>query len=138
MRALTAAVDEFSMPAGKRPIDLRQRPKTSTKKSTKAAPTPKRAAARRTHAKRLEKAQEAEKVAETTFEFSTTKGPGPVKISKPTYDLISSSPNPNSGDLSRTEIFLETDCHFLSFCKSDKDISGPRPCIRINRAEDTG
>ncbi len=72
VRALTSPVDEFSMPAGKRSIDLRQRPKTSTKKSTKAAPTPKRAAARRTHAKRLEKAQEAEKVAETTFEFSTT------------------------------------------------------------------
>ncbi len=72
VRALTSAVDEFSMPAGKRSIDLAQRPKTSTKKSTKAAPTPKRAAARRTRAKRLEAAQEAERVAETTFEFSAT------------------------------------------------------------------
>ena len=72
VRALTSPVDEFSMPAGKRSIDLAERPKTSTKKSTKAAPTPKRAAARRTRAKRLEEAQEAEKVADTTFEFSAT------------------------------------------------------------------
>ncbi len=54
VRALTAPVDEFSMPAGKRAITLGERPKTSTKKSTKAAPTPQKAAARRTRAKRME------------------------------------------------------------------------------------
>ena len=57
VRALTAPVDEFSMPAGKRSINLAERPKTTTKKSTKAAPTPKKAAARRTVAKRIEDAQ---------------------------------------------------------------------------------
>ena len=77
VRALTAPVDEFAMPAGKRSLDLAQRPKPSTKKSTKAAPTPQRAAARRTRAKRTrakrrEAAHEVERVAETTFEFSAT------------------------------------------------------------------
>ena len=72
VRALTAPVDEFSMPAGKRSIDLAERPKTSTKKSTKAAPTPKKAAARRTKAKQIEEAQETDKVAESEFEFSAT------------------------------------------------------------------
>ncbi|MXY80007.1 MAG: hypothetical protein F4Y94_10075 [Chloroflexi bacterium] len=57
VRALTAPVDEFSMPAGKRSINLSQRPKTTTKKSTKAAPTPQKAAARRTVAKRIDEAQ---------------------------------------------------------------------------------
>ena len=57
VRALTAPVDEFSMPAGKRTINLAQRPKTTTKKSTKAAPTPQKAAARRTVAKRIDEAQ---------------------------------------------------------------------------------
>ena len=57
VRALTAPVDEFSMPAGKRSINLAERPKTTTKKSTKAAPTPQKAAARRTVAKRIEEAQ---------------------------------------------------------------------------------
>ena len=60
VRALTAPVDEFSMPAGKRSIDLAERPKASTKKSTKAAPTPQKAAARRTKAKQIEEAQEAD------------------------------------------------------------------------------
>ena len=72
VRALTAPVDEFSMPAGKRSIDLAERPKTSTKKSTKAAPTPQKAAARRTKAKKIEEAQEAGKVAESEFEFTAT------------------------------------------------------------------
>ena len=72
VRALTAPVDEFLTPVGKRSLDLAQRPKPSTKKSTKAAPTPKHAAARRTHAKRLEAAREAERVPEITFEFSAT------------------------------------------------------------------
>ena len=57
VRALTAPVDEFSMPAGKRTINLAQRPKKTTKKSTKAAPTPQKAAARRTVAKRIDEAQ---------------------------------------------------------------------------------
>ena len=57
VRALTAPVDEFSMPAGKRSINLAERPKTTTKKSTKAAPTPQKAAARRTVAKRIDDAQ---------------------------------------------------------------------------------
>ena len=57
VRALTAPVDEFSMPAGKRSINLAERPKTTTKKSTKAAPTPKKAAARRNVAKRIEEEQ---------------------------------------------------------------------------------
>ena len=34
VRALTAPVDEFSMPAGKRSINLAERPKTTTKKSS--------------------------------------------------------------------------------------------------------
>ena len=72
VRALTAPVDEFLTPVGKRSLDLAQRPKPSTKKSTKAAPTPKHAAARRSHAKRLEAAREAERVPEITFEFSAT------------------------------------------------------------------
>ncbi|HJN93111.1 MAG TPA: RNA polymerase sigma factor RpoD [Dehalococcoidia bacterium] len=72
VRALTAPVDEFSMPAGKRSIDLAERPKTSTKKSTKAAPSPQRAAARRTRAKRLEEATEAERVNTASFEFTET------------------------------------------------------------------
>ncbi len=72
VRALTAPVDEFSMPAGKRSIDLAERPKTSTKKSTKAAPTPQKAAARRTKAKKIEEAQEADKIAESEFQFSAT------------------------------------------------------------------
>ena len=59
VRALTAPVDEFSMPAGKRAVDLAERPKSTTKKSTKAAPSPKRAAARRTRAKLLEGVKEA-------------------------------------------------------------------------------
>ena len=57
VRALTAPVDEFSMPAGKRSINLSERPKATTKKSTKAAPTPQKAAARRTVAKRIDEAQ---------------------------------------------------------------------------------
>ena len=57
VRALTAPVDEFSMPAGKRSINLAERPKTTTKKSTKAAPTPQKAAARRNVAKRIEEEQ---------------------------------------------------------------------------------
>ena len=53
VRALTAPVDEFSMPAGKRSVNLAERPKTTTKKSTKAAPSPQKAAARRNVAKQL-------------------------------------------------------------------------------------
>ena len=59
VRALTAPVDEFSMPAGKRAVDLAERPKSTTKKSTKAAPSPKKAAARRTRAKVLEEVKQA-------------------------------------------------------------------------------
>ena len=55
VRALTAPLDEFSMPAGKRTIDPREPPKTTTKKSTKAAPSPAKAAARRTVAKNRER-----------------------------------------------------------------------------------
>ncbi len=58
VRALTAPVDEFSMPAGKRSINLAERPKTTTKKSTKAAPSPQKAAARRNVAKRIAEEQE--------------------------------------------------------------------------------
>ena len=55
VRALTAPLDEFSMPAGKRAIDPSEPPKTTTKKSTKAAPSPAKAAARRTLAKNRER-----------------------------------------------------------------------------------
>ena len=55
VRALTAPLDEFSMPAGRRAIDPSEPPKTTTKKSTKAAPSPAKAAARRTRAKRRER-----------------------------------------------------------------------------------
>jgi RNA polymerase primary sigma factor len=72
VRALTAPVDEFSMPAGKRSINLAERPKTSTKKSTKAAPSPQRAAARRTRAKQKEEAAEAERVSTASFEFTAS------------------------------------------------------------------
>ena len=51
VRALTAPVDEFSMPAGRRTINLAEQPKQTNKKSTKAAPTPKKAAERRNQAK---------------------------------------------------------------------------------------
>ena len=54
VRALTAPVDEFSMPAGRRTINLAEQPKSTTKKSTKAALTPKAAAARRNLAKQHE------------------------------------------------------------------------------------
>ena len=37
VRALTAPVDEFSMPAGRRTVNLAEQPKRTTKKSTKAA-----------------------------------------------------------------------------------------------------
>ena len=67
VRALLSPVDEFSMPAGKRRIDLGERPKLTTKKSTKVAPTPARAAARRNLAKRLA-LQESEKAAQAAFE----------------------------------------------------------------------
>ena len=74
VRALTAAVDEFSMPAGKPlpRLGAARRPKPSTKKSTTAAPTPQRAAARRTRARRRAAAHAAERVPKTTFEFSAT------------------------------------------------------------------
>ena len=68
VRALTAPVDEFSMPAGRRSINLAERPKTTTKKSTKAAPTPQKAAQRRNHAKQLELLQLQRAVA-ATFEL---------------------------------------------------------------------
>ena len=55
VRALTAPLDEFSMPAGKRTIDPSEPPKTTTKKSTKEAPSPAKAAARRTVAKNRER-----------------------------------------------------------------------------------
>ncbi len=57
VRALTAPVDEFSMPAGRRAINLAEQPKRTTKKSTKAAPTPKKAAERRNQAKMHEERQ---------------------------------------------------------------------------------
>ena len=57
VRALTAPVDEFSMPAGRRTINLAEQPKRTTKKSTKAAPTPKKAAERRNRAKMHEERQ---------------------------------------------------------------------------------
>ena len=57
VRALTAPVDEFSMPAGRRSINLAEQPKRTTKKSTKAAPTPKKAAERRNQAKMHEERQ---------------------------------------------------------------------------------
>ena len=57
VRALTAPVDEFSMPAGRRTINLAEQPKRTTKKSTKAAPTPKKAAERRNQAKMHEERQ---------------------------------------------------------------------------------
>ena len=57
VRALTAPVDEFSMPAGRRSINLAEQPKRTTKKSTKAAPTPKKAAERRNQAKMHEARQ---------------------------------------------------------------------------------
>jgi len=57
VRALTAPVDEFSMPAGRRTINLAEQPKRTTKKSTKAAPTPKKAAQRRNQAKMHEERQ---------------------------------------------------------------------------------
>ena len=57
VRALTAPVDEFSMPAGRRTINLAEQPKRTTKKSTKAAPTPKKAAERRNLAKMHEERQ---------------------------------------------------------------------------------
>ena len=57
VRALTAPVDEFSMPAGRRSVNLAEQPKRTTKKSTKAAPTPKKAAERRTQAKMHEERQ---------------------------------------------------------------------------------
>ena len=57
VRALTAPVDEFSMPAGRRTINLAEQPKRTTKKSTKAAPTPKKAAERRNAAKMHEERQ---------------------------------------------------------------------------------
>ena len=57
VRALTAPVDEFSMPAGRRSINLAEQPKRTTKKSTKAAPTPKKAAERRNKAKMHEEQQ---------------------------------------------------------------------------------
>ena len=69
VRALTAPVDEFSMPAGRRSINLAEQPKTTTKKSTKAAPSPKKAAARRTVAKTLAEQQEVQP-AVAMFEFS--------------------------------------------------------------------
>ena len=56
-RALTAPVDEFSMPVGRRSINLAEQPKRTTRKSTKAAPTPKRAAERRNQAKLHEERQ---------------------------------------------------------------------------------
>ncbi len=68
VRALTAPLDEFSMPTGKRAIDPRQPPKTTTKKSTKRAPTPARAAARRTVAKTRER-QRHEEAALTAFDI---------------------------------------------------------------------
>ena len=43
------------MPAGKRTIDPSEPPKTTTKKSTKEAPSPAKAAARRTVAKNRER-----------------------------------------------------------------------------------
>ena len=58
VRALTAPVDEFSMPAGKRSVNLAERPKTTTKKSTKAAPSPQKAAARRNVAKQFAAGQQ--------------------------------------------------------------------------------
>ena len=57
VRALTAPVDEFSMPAGRRSINLAEEPKRTTKKSTKAALTPKKAAERRNLAKLHEETQ---------------------------------------------------------------------------------
>ena len=57
VRALTAPVDEFSMPAGRRSINLAEEPKRTTKKSTKAALTPKQAAERRNLAKMHEETQ---------------------------------------------------------------------------------
>ena len=57
VRALTAPVDEFSMPAGRRSVNLAEQPKRTTKKSTKAAPTPKKAAERRNQAKMHEERQ---------------------------------------------------------------------------------
>ena len=57
VRALTAPVDEFSMPAGRRSINLAEEPKRTTKKSTKAALTPKKAAERRNLAKMHEETQ---------------------------------------------------------------------------------
>ena len=57
VRALTAPVDEFSMPAGRRSINLAEEPKRTTKKSTKAALTPKKAAERRNLAKMHEESQ---------------------------------------------------------------------------------
>ena len=57
VRALTAPVDEFSMPAGRRTVNLAEQPKRTTKKSTKAAPTPKKAAERRNQAKMHEERQ---------------------------------------------------------------------------------
>ena len=67
VRALTAPLDEFSMPAGKRAIDPSEPPKTTTKKSTKAAPSPAKAAARRTVAKNRERTL-AEKAAMAAFD----------------------------------------------------------------------
>ena len=72
VRALTAPVDEFSMPAGKRAVDLAERPKSTTKKSTKAAPSPKKAAARRTRAKVLEE------VKQTRAALARFDPPGPT------------------------------------------------------------
>ena len=58
VRALTAPVDEFSMPAGRRTVNLAEQPKRTTKKSTKAAPMPKRAnSLRRYEAKMHEERQ---------------------------------------------------------------------------------
>jgi RNA polymerase primary sigma factor len=94
VRALTAPVDEFSMPAGKRSINLAERPKTTTKKSTKAAPSPKKAAARRTVAKRREEAQEP-KVAASAFDFTELTD---LELAELTAKLAEISPQSPSDD----------------------------------------
>ena len=79
VRALTAPVDEFSMPAGKRSTALTERPKITTKKSTKAAPSPQKAAARRNVAKRIEEEQ-AQAAALTAFDSSSVAGEEPEDL----------------------------------------------------------
>ena len=73
VRALTAPVDEFSMPAGRRSVNLAEQPKRTTKKSTKAAPTPKKAAERRNQAKMHEERQ-INNAAVARFTFKPEEG----------------------------------------------------------------